>query len=444
MIPSQPIQVTCPQCNQPFTAQIESVIDVGEQPDLKEQLLRGQLNVAQCPHCGAAGAIGAPLLYHDPDKELALVLMPPELNLPRDEQEKLIGTLTNALMDSLPPEKRKGYLLQPKTFLSLENLMKAILEADGITPEMIEAQQKRAQLIQDLQSRLGSEEQFETFVEEHRDEIDYELFLILQAMIDTARQDGRDAEADILEELRQQLLEVTGGPSGPPPTQVEVEDFDELLDLLREADDQEELQALVATNRAVFDYNFFQELTNRIETAAQAGGTDRAEELRQLRQDVLQATESVDQATQEALQSAAQRLQDILSADDPHAAAEKQLDEIDEAFLVVLSANIAQAEEQGQEDVARTLRDLYDFILDRLEQQMPPRMRVINRLLRAETADARTQVLDDAGDIADRELIQVLEAIADDARVQGQPELVDQLDDVIEQVRDYIANEHAS
>lgn len=438
MIPAQPIQVTCPQCNQPFRTQIQSIVDVSEQPKLKEQLLRGRLNVARCPSCGSAGAIGAPLLYHDPDKELALVLMPSELNLPRDKQEKLIGTLTNTLMDALPAEKRKGYLLQPKTFLSLENLIKAVLEADGITPEMVESQQKRVQLLDDLRSRLDSEEQFETFVEGHQNEIDYELFLILRAMIDSAREDGYADEAETLEKLLRRLLDVTGEPSAPAAPRVEVENFDDLLDLLQGIDDKEELQAIVAINRAVFDYGFFQQIANRIETAEQAGAADRAGELRQLRQDVLEAAETVDQATQAALQDAAQRLQEILSADDPHAAAEQRLDEIDEAFLVVLSANIAQAEEQRQDEAAATLRNLHDFILDRLEERMPPQMRVVNRLLRAETAGERTGVLESAGDVVDDELVEVLEAIVDDARMQGQAQLVDQLNGVIEQVKDHV------
>ncbi|MBS1253171.1 MAG: hypothetical protein MAG451_02219 [Anaerolineales bacterium] len=438
MLPPQPVQVTCPQCNQPFTAQLHSIIDAGEQPELKDQLLRGRLNVAQCPHCSAAGAIGSPILYHDPDKELAFVLMPTELNLSRDEQETLIGTLTNTLMDSLPAEQRKGYLLQPRTFLSLENLMRAVLEADGITPEMLESQQKRVQLLNDLRSRIEDEEQFESFVEQHRDDVDYELFLILRAMIDTARQDGMDAEAETLEALHRRLLDITGGPSGPAPGEVQVENFDDLLNVMQDVDSSEELQALVATNRAVFDYAFFQALTNRIEAAEQSGDTERVTELRQLRQDILGATETVDRATQEALQGAAQRLGAILDADDPHAAIREQLDEIDEPFLIVLSANIAQAEEQGQDDVVQVLRHLQDYTLGLLEEQMPPQARVLNRLMRADGADERTKVLENAGDLVDAELVQALEAIADNARAQGQTQLVNEVDELITLVKGHI------
>ncbi|MFQ5343866.1 MAG: CpXC domain-containing protein [Anaerolineae bacterium] len=442
MFPPQPIQVTCPQCNQPFTALVQNIIDVGARPELKEQFLRGRLNLAGCPHCGFAAGIGAPLLYHDPDKELALVLMPTELNLPRNDEEKLIGSLTNALIDSLPPEKRKGYLFRPKTFLSLEGLIKAILEADGITAEMMEAQEKRVGLIQDLSSRLDNEEQFQAFVEEHQSEIDYELFLILRAMIDSTRRDGLGEEAQSLEKLRHRLLEATGGPAGAPPGQVEVKTFDELLDVLLGAESQEELQAMVATNRAVFDYGFFQQITNHIQTAQQAGDSDRAGELLQLRQNVLAAAETVDRATEAALQNAAQRLQDILSADDPHTAVQERLEEIDEAFLVVLAANVAQAEEQGHKEIAGTLRNLYDFTLERLEEQMPPQARTINRLLRTETAAERRSVLQEAGDVINNELLQTLEAVADDAKAQGQQQLVSEFDEIIQLVKEHVKEGH--
>ena len=51
-------------------AQVFTVIDVGVQPELKNYLLAGQLNVAICPNCGTPAMIAAPLIYHDPAKQL--------------------------------------------------------------------------------------------------------------------------------------------------------------------------------------------------------------------------------------------------------------------------------------------------------------------------------------------------------------------------------------
>lgn len=436
MIPPQPVPVTCPQCEQPFTAQIQSIVDAAEQPQLKEELLRGRLNVVQCPNCGAAGAISSPLLYHDSDQELAFVLVPSQLGMTHDDQEKLVGTLTNTLIDSLLPEKRKGYLLQPKTFLSVESLIRAILEAEGVTPEMIEAQQQKLDLINDLRHRLENDEEFEAFVEEQRAEVDYEVFLLIRALIDSAREDGLEAEAERLAQLRDRLLDITGGPTADG---VEVEDFDQLLDILRDIESEDELQAIVAVNRPALDYTFFQELTSRIDGAEQSGDTQRAAELRQLRQKLVSTTEAVDQQTESALQAAAEKLRAILTSDDPRQAVRDQLDEIDETFLIILSANISQAEEQGQSDVAATLRELHDYILDRMEENMPAEARLVNQLLRAETTSERAQLLINAGDLVNDELVNVLEAIASSTRAQNQPALADEFDAIAEQVRAYVA-----
>ena len=63
MIPAQPINIRCPQCGQSFTSDVQSIVDVGENPGLKDALLGGTLNVFTCPNCGARGRLGTPLLY---------------------------------------------------------------------------------------------------------------------------------------------------------------------------------------------------------------------------------------------------------------------------------------------------------------------------------------------------------------------------------------------
>lgn len=432
MIQAQSISVQCPQCQQPFTAELYSIIDVGVQPELKHRLLNGELNVARCPHCGAAGAIGAPLLYHDPDKELAYVLVPTELNLPHAEQERLIGTLTNALMDALPPERRKGYLLQPKTFISMDSFLRAILEAEGVTQEMLEAQEKRLQLISELERLLNDEETFQRVAEERREELDYEFFLLLSALIDRAYETHNKAEAKRLEEVRRRLVEMTGPPEGPIP--VPVETFDDLLNLLQKARDEGQLVPVVAANRTVFDYIFFQQLTERIESAETRGDKERAAELAQLRDDILQAAEAVDRATQEALQQSAKLLQEILQSEDPEQAATERLDEIDQGFLLVLAANIAQAREFKQDEVADRLQRLYDHIMTRLEERMPPHLQLVNRLLRAESTAERAAALDEAGDALNEQVVEVLRDLAAEAQQQGQQTLAEQFQTVLREV----------
>ena len=98
--------IMCPTCGMNFSAPIESIIDVARDPQLKARFLQGQFNIAQCPQCGTQGPMIAPVLYHVTAHELALVLRPNELNMLHNDQQKIIGDLTNGLIISLPAEER--------------------------------------------------------------------------------------------------------------------------------------------------------------------------------------------------------------------------------------------------------------------------------------------------------------------------------------------------
>jgi len=47
--PAMPTQIKCSNCGKTFVTQIETVLDVGEDPEAKERFLRGRVNVAECP-----------------------------------------------------------------------------------------------------------------------------------------------------------------------------------------------------------------------------------------------------------------------------------------------------------------------------------------------------------------------------------------------------------
>ena len=66
-------RVTCPNCRNSFQTPVEQILDVRADPSTKIRVLNGLVNVAVCPHCGMRAALNLPFLYHDPDKELALV-----------------------------------------------------------------------------------------------------------------------------------------------------------------------------------------------------------------------------------------------------------------------------------------------------------------------------------------------------------------------------------
>ncbi|MEJ5223834.1 MAG: CpXC domain-containing protein, partial [Anaerolineales bacterium] len=188
-----------------ITAQVEQLFDVTSDPSAKQRLLGGQVNRARCPYCGYQGNLSTPIVYHDNEKELLLTHFPSELGLPVNEQEKLIGPLITQVMNKLPPEKRKAYLLRPQTFLTYQSLIERVLEADGISKDMLDAQQKRVNVIQSLMQVTSPDVRSE-IIKQNQDIIDETFFALFGRIFESAIQSGQQAAAQALNSLQAQLL----------------------------------------------------------------------------------------------------------------------------------------------------------------------------------------------------------------------------------------------
>jgi hypothetical protein len=415
------IPITCPSCGSDFPAEVWRIVDVGQNPDLKRQLLRGQLNVATCPQCSHHTAVATTLAYHDPEKELFLFLSPTELGLTGEDYEKTVGELTNRLMNSLPPEGRKGYLFQPRTLFSLQSLTQEILRADGITDEMLQDQLEKSQLIRDLLARMDDEPSLKALVEEKRAKLDYEFFLVLTASIDQAREDGEGALAEQLTALRSKLQELLQ-PAGVSPPEAPSGEMtrEELIEELFSHREDNDLKTLVTVLRPVLDYQFFQAMTGQIEAAEGQGDQERARELTQLRTKILDLVDELDQEAKETLERATKLLRQLLESEDTEAAAEENVEQMDAAFLSVLDLNIAAADQAGEEHTADRLKKLREHVVSLLEARMPPEVRLINQLLSADDVEERRALLHQHQDLVDERFLKLMEAIVDDLRAQGQ------------------------
>jgi hypothetical protein len=431
----QILPVTCPYCRAKFAAPIQRVVDVGQDPKLKVTLLQGRLNVATCPQCGNTGMLNAPFIYHDPEKELALCFAPTELGLRATDQQKLIGDLTNAVLNSLPPEKRKGYLLQPKIFFSLQGLIDTILQADGVTKEMIEAQQARSELIYKLLD-AKNDERLKQLVEEHDAELDYEFFQTLTAAMETARADGKDDLAQHLLSLRTRLLDLTTVGKREGAQRKAIESLGEkvtredLLQKMIECEDEDQLQAYVALGRPLMDYTFFLALTEKINAAQAEGRSEEAQRLTDLRAKILKFQAKYDAEVAAVLQRAANLLREILQSQNREATVREHLGEIDDTFFAVLSANIAQAEEKGQNKIADDLRQVGDLIMELLQESAPPEIRLINQLMQAEYPEGTKKVLEENATQVTAELIKVMDLIAENLKQGGRSEAAQRLSDI--------------
>lgn len=390
-IPPQVAQIACPNCGNPFQTPLYTVVDVTQQPELKQALLTGRLNVAVCPKCGMATMLGVPLVYHDAAKQLCLVYIPSELKLTAEQQEQVIGDTTRAIMQSLPAEASRAHLLTPRRFMSLASLIDSILEADGVSREVLEQQRKRVEVISQLAQALPDEQQFARLVEQHREALTPEFFATLDAFIAASEQEGQDESGQMLRLLRQQVAEITGFSGDPLDEGIDL-DMQQVIERLQMASD-EELEEVLAEVRPAIDYSFFQTWTAGIEALEREGQHEAAQRLTQRRKLILDTVERMDKEAQAAFDAAMETLREVLTASDTRAALEERAASINEAFMLVVSANIAQAQRLGQHELEMRLEEISKLAFDVIQAQLPPEERFINELMLAETAEQSRNLL---------------------------------------------------
>ncbi len=442
----QTIPVTCPSCGNRFASPVLTTIDAGLEPEAKTLFLSGQMNVAACPQCGHAGMLNTPLVYHDPDKELLFTYVPAELGLPEMEQQRIIGDLTNRVMSSLPQEQRKGYLLRPRSFLRVEGMIEAVLEADGITPDMLEAQRAKASLLERL-LHAASDESRRSIVQENDEQLDYEFFQILTLNIELAQANAQEEAKDKLLGLRRQLLEWTSAGREVAAredairelgTEVTRESLLEKLVQAFRAGEETKVDAMIALGRPAIDYVFYQQLTARIEAEVEAANSPEADKLKALRERVLDVTAQVDADLRRATEQANTLLQEILASEDLEASMRARLDSIDELTLNALALRLQAAGQAGRTDEVQKLQQLGDTLVKLIQESQPPEIQFINGLLTAEYPDGTQSLLEENRQQIDERMLELMQLVEDDLTKSGRVELAQRLAEIRKQATSFI------
>ncbi len=437
----QAVPISCPNCKSRFVTPVLTIVDAAESPEAKALLLSGQANIAVCSQCGFAGTLSTPMVYHDPNKELLLTFTPTELGLSEMEQQRIIGDLTNRLISSLPAEQRKGYLLRPRNFLRLEGMIEAILEADGITPEMLEAQRARATLLNRLLQATGDEAR-RIIAQENENLLDYDFFQLLTMNLEMAQVGGQAQVAQQLQALRSQLLDWTATGREIAAREKAIRSLGKeitregLLDKLVQAalaGEQTQIETMIVVARPAIDYLFYRQLTERIEAAEQAGDTDQAQKLKALRQTILDLTAQIDAEMQQAAEEADQVLQTILDSTDPEKALHDNLERVDDLFLSVLSTRLRAAEQAGHTEEAQRLRLVGDSLMKLILENQPPEVQFINALLNAEEPNQVQALLESNRQQVTPRLLEMMRLLSKDMRASGRLELAQRLDHIREQ-----------
>ena len=420
-------RVNCPRCRTPIQADVEQLFDLNIDPQAKQRLLSGGVNVVNCPTCGYTGNVSVPIVYHDPDKELLLTFFPPDMGTPVNEQERMIGPLINRVVDRLPAEKRKAYLLRPQAMLTFQTMIDRILEADGITKEMIEEQEQRLNLLRRLLSTTTPEAR-EEIIRQEESIIDEGFFMMLAQLAEVSMQQGEQRTAQALAGLQAELLEHTSLgrelKERSDETQAAVRSLQEaqekgltrekLLDLLVEAPTETRLVALVGLARTGLDYQFFQILSLRIE---QATGEEKTR-LLTLREKLLDLTRQIDEEIQKQMDEAAKLLETILNAPDIEKATMEHMAEFNDAFVNVIKSELQDAQQRQDGDRFGKLQRIIRILQ---QASTPPEVELVEQLIGAADEEGRRQILEANSEMVTSEFLQLLNQLAVQSETEGQP-----------------------
>ncbi len=382
-------QIACPRCKQMISANVEQLFDVTADPGAKQRLLGGVSNMARCPYCGYEGRLATPIVYHDADKELLLTYFPPELAMPVNEQERLIGPLITQVTNRLPPEKRKAYLFKPVANLTFESMVETILGKDGITPEMIKAQQERLNLIDRLLQSTTPDVRSE-LIKQNARLFDEQFFALFSRLLQAGLGSGQEELARQMSDLQKQLLAETEygrklresvgeleaaakslQEAGPSLTR------EKLLDMMIHAPSEARRKAYVSLARNGMDYTFFQNLSDLIDKSS----GDERKKLEDLRDRLLDDVNEIDKQLEARYKQAQEFVEKILAQEDVAKATQDNLESFTQDAVDIAQSMLRQASEKNDYARMGKLQKMIEVL--QTASAPPPEVAFIEQLLDA-------------------------------------------------------------
>jgi hypothetical protein len=413
-----------------ITANIEQLFDVTHDPQAKQRLLGGASNTARCPFCGYQGRIATPIVYHDADKELLLTYFPPELNIPVNEQERLIGPHLKKIMERLPPEKRKAYLLKPQANFTYESMIETILGKDGITPEMIKSQQERLNLIERLLQASSPDVRSE-IIKQNIKLFDEQFFALFSRLMQSAISSGQEPAARQMNDIQSQLLAETEFGRQLQESVGELEAAakslqeagqnltrEKLLDLVIASPNEARLRGYVSLARGGMDYLFFQLLTEKIDKAQ----GDEKKKLEFVREKLLDFVNEVDKQLEARYKQAQEFVENLLAQEDVAKATRENLNGFNQDTVDIVQTMLHQASEKNDYVRMGKLQKMVEVLR---EASTPPEVAFVEQLLDLPDEAAIEKTLKDNDALVNDNFMEALNGLVaqiDAAASQGSEE----------------------
>jgi hypothetical protein len=132
-------EILCPFCQHPTTAEVWSSINVRENPELKDILLGGELNMVECEACQKISYAEHFLLYHDPDNELIVFVYPEDYRKDKENWREKTKNDFHVSQSNTSDDSKLDY--EPITLFGLEELLSLVSREEevSIQGEIVEA-----------------------------------------------------------------------------------------------------------------------------------------------------------------------------------------------------------------------------------------------------------------------------------------------------------------
>ena len=112
-------EIKCP-CGEVFEAELLSAISVSDNPELKEALIAGEINLVACPKCGNMFYAECFILYHDNENELIAFVYPLSFQNQASQCKKKMMNEFHAALESFGEKQKINY--KPLLIFGIEDL----------------------------------------------------------------------------------------------------------------------------------------------------------------------------------------------------------------------------------------------------------------------------------------------------------------------------------
>ena len=108
--------ITC-ACGEVFEAWIWQSANVKHMPGLRDEILKGSMNVVTCPACGARFHVETAFLYHDPDGREWIWVYPARYEIDAARVAAEVEDTWSKIAGTMPPGVRRALETTYKTRL---------------------------------------------------------------------------------------------------------------------------------------------------------------------------------------------------------------------------------------------------------------------------------------------------------------------------------------